>query len=508
MARESGVSGVRVDGATVTSSAVWVALSTASVIPILTVTTIVLARVLGAAGIGSLALYTFVSALACGVIDLGIGNSILRKGMLAAGTGDPDDVLRQARAGTTWSIIQIPAIVIVGFFLLPRLDSFVVYTVGMLLAYLFIGPSHFLVMTSRLKIASQMRAISTALASAASIGVAVMTHRPDLVFAVGVVGTNLMTVAQGLGVPSRMRGRVLLPGPIRLERADVWFGLGVLLNGQLSSLVFTQSEIALFRPSQLIPRGRYSASQTIAARSTLLLDALLSPITSGLTSAFGRGEEALTRAFQLCSDAIVLLYLLTCPIGFMAVSVLSEPVFGHTFHGIALPALLLTAASLIQSASAPVVALCAARRTIRPLLVTSGASALIDLGLAAVLVPAFGTRGAVAAALAGQASFFVLLVTMMSDADGARRLSLHHGLRSSLVVAYGVVPAIAFLLVPAPWSYVLAAPIALGLTLAGTRISAMRGAASLAAVASHLPRRAARVLSSPRVLRVLGEDVP
>lgn len=496
---------LRVDTQHVAGSALWSALSTTVTAPVLIVTTVVLARILGPVGVGSIALFTFVTSLAGGLIDLGVSSSILRKGMIAAGRSDVSGVIRHVKSQTTWTLLQIPAVLAVGWFLLPSDDSIAIYAAGVLAAYACGAPSHFLVMTSQLKFASQARAASTLFASASTIAVAALTHRADLVFAVGILANNTSTAVQLLGVPASLRPRLFMPGPLELEWRDVTFGLGGLVNGQLMTIVFAQSETAFFRGWQKSDRGRYSIAQTVAARSTLILDSLMGPLNAGLVTALGRGDRSLQRAFRLSSDSIALLFLATCPLGMAAVSVLADPILGRSFHGIASFALVLTTMSLLQSASEPVAGLYTAQRRIRSLVIATAVSAVIDLGIAAICVHRFGVAGAVAAAVGGQTAYLVLLLVLVPPVADGRRLALRHMRRAASIVSYCVVPGVILLLIPRHLAWLVAGPLAAAWTLAGLRIGALRGAASMTEVSAHLPARVQSLLRRPHVLRLFGE---
>lgn len=502
MTESVGTSGLRVDGAVVARSALWSALATVVSVPLLAVSTLVIARTLGPVGVGRIALDTFVVSLASVLIDLGITTALLRRGMLAAGMDDTAEVVAQAQAANTWSVAQVPFAIGIGALVLPRPDALALYAIGVISARLFIGPSHLAVATSRLAVASQVQLATTVLGVASTITVALVTHRADLTFAVGYLAGNVLTVAKVVGVPRGLRRASLSLGRIRLARGDLTYALSSVLNSNVATLVFSQSEVAFFGHAQAVSRGRYSVAQTIAGRSTLVLDALLGPLSAGMTSAYGRGDAALRKSFGLAAVTINLLLILACPAGFAVVALFAQPLFGHGFAGVTGPALVLTVASLFQSAAAPILGLCWARRQVRPMLVSGLAGSAVDLALAFVLVHRFGVEGALVACVLGQAVYFVFLLAQVQGRD-ERAMSMRHTWQVLLLLAATVLPGLALTLLPLWLASLLLLPSSVLVTAVLARAwGSARGRFDVAI--GMLPGFVQRVVGSRPVALVLG----
>jgi len=229
----------------------------------------------------------------------------------------------------------------------------------------------------------------------------------------------------------------------------------------LTNFVFSKSEILFFRGSQGLERGRFAAAQTVAARSTLLLDALLGNLATALTSAAGRSGAQLRAGLELVCEAVSLLLLLVTPIVLAAVAVLAEPVLGNGYASIAAASCLLTAMSLLQTAAAPLLSLRFARASIRPLLVAGCSSALLNAALAAALVPTYGVRGAVAANALGTALYLAVTVWQFRDDDAWSGLARHHMRRMLLLVLLASLPTLLLLQIDEGLALLLAAPLAL-----------------------------------------------
>lgn len=474
--------------------------------PALAISTLVVARVLGPAGIGRVAFYTFVTALVVGLADLGVTNALMRRGMLAAGVGDIEEVLRRVRAASSWSLVQIPVAIAVGAVVLPHVDAVLVYAVGVVSAGSLIGPSHMAVMTSRLSVASKVQLVSTLLVAGSTIVTAVVSHRPDMTFAMGSLAAGVLTGVKVVGVPRGLRRASLGWGPIHLDRPDLVYGLSSVVNDKVATLVFSQSEVAFFRNAQAVDRGRYAVTQTIAARSTLVLDALLGPLGPAMTSAFGRGAESLRRAFDVAGTTIVLLLVLACPLGFGIVALFAQPIFGHGFTGIGVPALILTAASLFQTAAGPIVGLCWARRHVRPLLVSGLVGSGIDLAVAVALVPRYGLPGAVLASVLAQAAYFVALIVQIAGRE-ERVMAGRYAVRLLLLLVAMVLPACGLLELPRGPAAALLAPVALGCTAIVGRVWIRATRPDLDGAIAMFPARVQRVVRSRAVGVLVGAGV-
>ena len=435
-------------------------MATAISVPLLAVTTIGLARLLGVSGFGRFALYGFVLSTVVGFADLGVGTSILRRGALAANDADPHDLLQAVRAGSSWSLLQLPVLVIAGILVLPSWSGRIIYGVAMALSYGFIGPSHFVVMTNDLRLSSLLKIVAISASSALSLSCASFTHRADLTFALGALGITMFTAVQGLAVPKEFRRAVFMPGRLMLTKKDVSFGLGSLLNGQLSTFVFSRSELLFFSSGQSVARGQFAGSQTVAARSTLLLDALLGNAGTALLTASRSGQEDFKRAFASLSQASVALFALYAPLGMVSAAILTAPLLGAAFTNVAGLATVLALMSMLQSAAGPLLNVRFGMGSIRPLLIAGIVGAAADAALAFWLVPPMAASGA-GIANVGAGSVYVGLTVLGFRSEGAdwyKLATAHMCAMAEILVVAGVAAAIE-LLVPPTFGFLLALPL-------------------------------------------------
>jgi O-antigen/teichoic acid export membrane protein len=463
---------VAVTRKSVVASVLWNSFSTLLSIPILAATTILTARILGVTGFGSYALYTLLIALFAGIADLGIGSTILRRGALAAGKADETGTITSVRAGVTWALIQLPWNVALGFIVLPSRTAGGLYALSSLWNVLFSGAAHYLLMTNQLRVPSILNLITLPLSAAATLATAATTHNAALVFGVSALTSNALAFTLLFAIPKRLRRSVFLPGRIRLSRSDVSFGIGTTINIQLNTLVFSKSELLFFGSARAAGRGKFAASQSIAARVTVVMDALIGNLSYGLTSALGKGDEVLRRNALLVTDTVALLFLVTSPAALAGISVLSVPLFGSGFSNIAGPAVALGLMSLMQTGATPLLSLRFAQKSVRPLIVAGIVGAFIDLGLGALLVPHLGVTGAVVASILGSLSYLICTVALFKGES--RSMASSHMLRVGAIVGYSGVLAVGLLYLPKELGLILAAPLALVWSVVGFRLPLIR----------------------------------
>lgn len=414
--------------------AAWSTVVTVVSVPVIVLTTVVVARALGPAGFGAFAFYTFTTGLVFGLSELGLGESLIQKGARAIGRNDPDALLRAVRSASSLSLLRIPIVVVAGFLLLPGILAPSLYALSVVSTLGFIGPSYYLVASSDLAVPSKVRVLSTLLTSAGSMATAVLTERADLTFAAASLGLHITTALQLFGVPRALRRQILSPGRIELERSDLSFGLATFANGQLSGFVFGRSELLFFPAVAEVARGTFAAAQTIAARSTLLLDSVFGALPTAMSTAGGRSQEALTEAFRRVGAVTLLLMALVAPLLTVLVVSVAPPAFGGGYEAVAELSLALTAVSLWQTGTAPLTLVRYANRQIKPLLLAGGLSAVFNLVSAYLLVPRYGAAGAVASNAGSGALYVLLTAGLLARLPRWRRAAVAYSWRLAAVV--------------------------------------------------------------------------
>lgn len=389
-------------GDRVVRGAVWSGGATLVSIPVGIVVTIALARVLGPRDFGALAVYTFVTALAMGISDLGVSDALIQRATAALGRGELHRVTSLCRAALSWGLVRTPVVCVVGFVALPGRYAALLFAVGVMVAHCMGGASYYLTATSNVRALSQVKLLAVVISGASSVVTAITTGDPALTFAVSSAGTLLPSVLHFAYIEPHRRRSLLLPGRIDL-RGQYGFALASFFNGQLTSFVFSRSEILFFGPSQAVARGAFAVAQTISARATMVIDSLYASLAPGLSTAGGRGADALTDAMARVLRVTSLLVTMCAPAVLALAIVVAVPAFGEGYAGIAWPVAAMTAMALVRTASAPYSAFRFAERALMPLLAAGVGATAVDVLLAVVLIPRMGMTGAAIANVAAGA---------------------------------------------------------------------------------------------------------
>lgn len=488
----------------VVRSGLWSAGTTLANIPIALAMTIALARVLGPDDFGRFALYTFVIGFATGVSDLGVSDALIQRGTAALGRGDEETALASCRGGLSWTLIRTPFLCALSLVVLPHSGAALVFTVGSVISACVSGSSFYLTIRSDVRGMTQVRLLSNILSAFLAVGTAASTGNAALSFAASSFALSAPTVFHFMYVRRDTRSALLVPKRIGLAKADYLFGLAAFSNGQLNTFVFSRSEIIFFRSSQAAARGAFSVAQTIAARATIVIDALYASIAPGLSTVRGRGPAELVAAWSRALRVTNLLIALFAPVVLGVVLVLAAPAFGAGYEGIALPAVAMTGVSFLQTGCIPFISLMFAERAAKKLVVAGVGAALLDLLLAAVLVPESGVAGAtVANACSGT------VYVLASGALIARRATLRRAVTSHLAglvltVSLGTGVALAVSILPTS-RVVLTAAIVLAesvLSLLLVRVLRPVDGTDMERLLAHLPG-GSRLAARPQILRLI-----
>jgi O-antigen/teichoic acid export membrane protein len=428
-------------GQRVARSGVWAALTGLVGIPFVLVTTVALARILQASGYGRFAFYTFVLTFAEGLLDLGVSHTLLQRASAALGRSEVEAVVGICRGALSWTLGRAPILSGLGLLVLDDRAAWLLYSLGVFVGCFAVGSSFYLTVTSDIRGLTQIRLLGAILTAAVAIPVAATTRNPALTFAVSWCATALPTVLHLCYISSDRRRQLIVPGRIDVAKGDPFVSLAFFFNTQLNQFVFSRSEILFFRPGQGVARGAYSAAQTIAVRSTIVLDALFSSVDAGLSTMWGRGQDELAAAWSRLIRITSLLMMLAAPAVLALVVGVAVPAFGSSYEGILVPAALMSAVALLQTSAIPFTALLFAERSPARLLVVGVGATLLDVGLAATLVPRVGLSGAVTANVAAGLFYVSAMGALIARRRPVRAQVLRHG--AAMVVTVVLATAVA-----------------------------------------------------------------
>jgi O-antigen/teichoic acid export membrane protein len=426
----------------------WTALHTIVSVPLTAVSTAVLARILGPAEFGFLALLLLIFTIGSNVTNLGVNFAAIQWGAASEARGEralTKDLLSKSQGFRV--LVQWPLLTAAGFVAL-RNSSWVVagafaVATGVLLSC--IGGRVALAVTNRTATIAKVAMVANVVNQVLVVAVAVATDRPESVFVSRIAGLALGECLMVFAAGCELRRSAIRPrAPRRFPVGFSGFSRQLWLAGVSQEMVYSRSEVPVLRAvDKNVEAGLFALAFGVSYQITAPVDSLLGPLlpaSASLTAAQpGRVVDALRRSLRYSSLLAGIVAAVLVPAAYFAVPY----IYGSRFEGAALPFLFLAWVSTMQSVCIPVVAFLAGRREARVLARANILALVADVILAIALIPRFGLGGALVANAVGQA--VSLAVCVRSEAK-------HQGL------------AIADLLtVTKPW---LRAPLAAGVALA------------------------------------------
>lgn len=404
----------------------WTLISTAVQLPMAVLSTVVIAHALSPQSYGRAALLGFAIALTTAITGLGLTAVFLRKVALAHGGDDRDEQRHTLRMAATAYAGQAAAILIVSALLMHGW-----LPVALMAAYsgcyaLWAPAAVLVTATNRGALAAQTTLVSAVLTVVTQIAVALTTHNPDLMVASGLAVATLPHVALvWLAGPFA----ITLPGwaRVRLLREEWRFALMTLAGEQVTTLVFSQSELAFFGRARAYDQGRYAAISTVGARASLLIDSLFGSVAPALTTLRGRERAEFDRGVAALFRLSTALFTPLFPTALVGAVVLTPYVFPPSYGDLRVWVVPLIAVSLLQTAAQPALSAWAALGRAGGPLTAAVIGAVVNLALSATLIPRYGLPGAVIASAAGGLSYLGVIATSFRGIIGRRLCTRYLG---------------------------------------------------------------------------------
>ena len=413
-----------VEGAVVSGS-IWTMLHVAMSTPIALVVNAIVARVLGPAEYGKLALITMVVAIAGQVSNFSVSEGVIQWGAAAHARGDKAFVDRLLRASLGYHlVVQLPLLVIVvtllgagaGPLVLGALVLSVALPAALGSAALSISIENKTAAAARLAIAANLAA------QAAIAATAMLTQAPVSVWASRSAAGSLLVPLNFLLLDRARRRVALSPQLPRRMPPGFWrfcaFGTA---GGLTTGLVLTRSEtLVLGRYGQTATLGVFALAFGLAQQVTAPIDAVTAPLAPAVAGVMERrpdlAGETFLRITRVSSLMAALLIVGAFPIVQSAIPV----VYGSDFAAAAWAFLVLGIASCTQTVATPAMTFARTRRRTARILVVSVIALVADAGLAVALIPPLGLVGAVTANVAGFGTLFGALIVMELRAGRVR----------------------------------------------------------------------------------------
>ncbi len=368
--------------------------------------TIIVARALGTSKFGLYTYWIFLLILIAGLSDLGVntrGTNILVR---AWASGETKTVAAEMRRMLRLNVARA-LILGVGTTVVFRAHpaAAALITTAVMLRAVSAVFSISLVARRRYR-ALAMSSIGTTIAqSIATSWVAVATHDAALTVAVFVVG-QLIDVAVAFALAPWPLLRKASQPATRLQRLQLRTLLAFYSLGLCQLVIFGRSEsLVLHQTDQAVALGLFAIATTLAARATLLTDALYSALVPSLGAASTRDHEGAARAYSTALRFSSLLVLLTALVLGPAIVVVGPVVLGASGGAVRVATAVILGGSLLQTFVYPLTAIASLEMQRRAVAFPALVGAVLDIGAALILIPGHGLSGAAVASLIGALGF-------------------------------------------------------------------------------------------------------
>jgi O-antigen/teichoic acid export membrane protein len=209
-------------------------------------------------------------------------------------------------------------------------------------------------------------------------------------------------------------------------------------------IVFGQSEtIILHFVHRAVALGLFAIATTLAARATLLTDALYGALLPSVGLASTRDSDGATRAYSAALRFSSLLVLSTAVILGPLVVIVGPVVLGAHADAVRVATVVTLGASLLQTFVYPLVYVAAVEVQRAAIAFPALVGAVLDIGLSLLLIPRYGVFGAAAASLVGGLAFGFSLCLMIRIPTGAKVALRSQLIRVVVMIAVLVISGIA-----------------------------------------------------------------
>ena len=376
--------------------------------------TVVVARALATAAFGEYSYWIFLMGLIASLSELGVnarGMNVVVRLWSGGDTGSTAAEMRRLlRFGLGRALVLGMATTIV-FHAHPV--AAVLIAAATMLRSLSTALSVFLVAQRRYRVLATSSVGVTVAQGIATSWVAIATHDAALTVGVFFAG-QLIDVAVACAFAPwhllfhRADERVSLP---RLQPRTL---LAFYVLGICQLVIFSRSEtLVLHHANETIALGLFAIATTLAARATLLTDALYASLVPSLGAAANRDRDRAGRAYSTAVRFSSLVVLLTALVLGPAIVVLGPIILGASGGPVRVATAIVLGGSLLQTFVYPLTAIASVEMQRKAVALPAFFGAAFDLVAAIVLVPRYGLSGAAMASLLGALGFGLGLCAMV-----------------------------------------------------------------------------------------------
>jgi len=430
------------------SGSMWTAIHSVTALPINFVSHLVVARELGPAGYGTVAVYSLILVLVTKISEAGINGATAMWGTAEDASGHPEVADRLLRQDTGWQLlVEVPLLgvlmLVIGWRAGPAI--LIPLLISVLLGALLAGPSLAVAVENRTAAAARLTGGANTLMQVAIMVVAVRTHSPIAVWTTRVLATSLTGAIYLIPIDRRRRWLVLKPLFPRGMPVGFWsfagFATATALVGELASSRTEVFFLALYGLRADI--GYFALAFGLATQLTAPVDAVITPLGSGIIGLVAtrpqRASAVLLRSTRYVAAASGVLTAVALP----AITMLIPMLYGHAYRSAAPLLIPLGIASCLNSLCNPLTSFVSARRradvVLRAGLIALGA----DAAAALALIPIIGVWGAVVANIIGGIGHLPSLIAFELKNQGGRLIDLVASAKAWLVSIAACIPAVA-----------------------------------------------------------------
>jgi O-antigen/teichoic acid export membrane protein len=380
----------------------WTFVNASVSLPIAFVANAVVARSLGVADFGSLAVLSVVLTWVVVLTDLGVGDATVRFAAMAQAQGDDRrvDVLLGRALGYRL-VVQLPLLTVAIVVVLQQQPwgILAVALLSMVLPQLFGGATQTLTIESRTHVAAWFGLLANVLTQLAAVVAALAVSSAAAVWGARALAAALVLPFIVLVLSPARRRAVLRPLDPRHHDGEFrGFALRTWATGLLSLLVLSRSEVVLLGwwtgPGAA---GIFALATGLAAYLVGPLAALVNPLVPAAAGLVAAAPERLAEAFDRTARVTGVAAGGVLAVGVAVLLPLVEPVFGDEY-GPAAPFLpLATLATCAAVMATPGQVFLRSRGRADLVLRLTVLAALVDVVLAVALIPTLGTWGALIA---------------------------------------------------------------------------------------------------------------
>jgi len=394
--------------------AAWTVVNTFVGIPIAFGVNLVVARVLGAADYGRLALLTALMEFVGALLTTGVATAVIQFGAKAHAAGRTADV---ARLLSQWQgfrlLVAMPVLAAVVFFVadVPPQAMVVALVFGVVLPAALDGGAACLGIENKTADGAKIALVTTLATQTAVLTVALLVGTPDAVWATRLVVVGLAVGLCLFRVSPAYRVAVLRPMLPRGLPPGFWaFAVPMGLAGVVSGLVSSRSEVFVLSwladPAAL---GIYALSFGLAVHAFAPAQALVGPLIPAISGLREVDESAVRPAFRRVTRAGSTVVAVILSTALAPLALLVPTLYGAEFESASPVVLALGISAGLATVGGPVFAFVSARLSGRAILAANLVALAVDVGLAILLIPGLGVWGAVIANAAGAATTLGIL---------------------------------------------------------------------------------------------------